>query len=134
MSLPSVFQFLLQKLEDVFQDEVLKGLSLIRGIEHRINFIPRDVIPNRSAYRFNPTKTNEIQRQVEELMEKGYLQESLSPCFVSVLLVPKKDETWHMCADNRVINKITVKYRHPIPKLDDMLDELHDFYLFKNLF
>ncbi|XP_038888883.1 uncharacterized protein LOC120078660 [Benincasa hispida] len=84
----------------------------------------------RPTYKANQTDTKEIQRQVEELMEKGYVRESLSPSFVPVLLVPKKDGTWHMCVDCRAINKITVNYRHPIFSLDDMLDELHGSCLF----
>ena len=95
-----------------------------------MNFNLGAVIPNKPAYRANPTETKEIQRRVEELIEKGYIQECLSPCSIRDLLVPKKDETWRMCMDNRVINKITVKYRHPIPRLDDMLDLLHDSCLF----
>ena len=82
--LPSVFQSLLQEFEKVFQDEAPKGLPPIRGIEHKIELIPRATIPNRPTYRENPTEIKDIQWQVEELKEKGYVRESLSPCFVPI--------------------------------------------------
>uniref|UniRef100_A0A2N9I1W6 Reverse transcriptase domain-containing protein n=1 Tax=Fagus sylvatica TaxID=28930 RepID=A0A2N9I1W6_FAGSY len=122
-----------QEYEDVFPNDVPSGLPPIRGIEHQIDFVPGATIPNRPAYRSNPEETKELQRQVEELLAKGHVRESMSPCAVSVLLVPKKDGTWRMCVDCRAINNITVKYRHPIPRLDDMLDELHGSSIFTKI-
>ncbi|KAL5554487.1 hypothetical protein UlMin_041888 [Ulmus minor] len=82
--------------EDVFPEDMPKGLPPIRGIEHQIDFIPGAAIPNKPTYRNNPKETKELQKQVEELMEMGYIRESMSPCAVPVLLMPKKDETWRM--------------------------------------
>jgi hypothetical protein len=132
-SLFSVIVSLLQEYEDVFPNDVPSGLPPIRGIEHQIDFVPGATIPNRPAYRSNPEETKELQRQVEELLAKGHVRESMSPCAVSMLLVPKKDGTWRMCVDCRAINNITVKYRHPIPRLDDMLDELHGSSIFTKI-
>ncbi|KAH9698116.1 hypothetical protein KPL71_023888 [Citrus sinensis] len=122
-----------QEYEDVFPEETPHGLPPILGIEHQIDFVPGAAIPNRPAYRSNPEETKELQRQLNELMEKGYVRESMSPCAVSVLLVPKKDGTWRMCVDCRAINNITVNYRHPIPRLDDMLDKLHGSCVFSKI-
>ena len=72
----------------------------------------------------NPKDTLEIQRQVEEVISKGLALESFTPCAVPALLVPKKDGSMRMCVDSRAINKITIKYRHPIPRPEDIVDEL----------
>ena len=98
-SLPSVVVSLLQEYEDVFSNDVPSGLPHIRGIQHQIDFVPGVTIPNRPAYRSNSEETKELQRQVEELLTKGHVRESMSQCVVSVLLVPKKDGTWRMCVD-----------------------------------
>ena len=92
-SLPSSIVSLLQEFEDVFPEEIPNGLPPIRGIEHQIDFVPGATIPNRPAYRSNPEETKELEKQVGELMEKGYVRDSLSPCAVPVILVPKKDGT-----------------------------------------
>ena len=68
-----------------------------------------------------------------KLLRKEWLQESLSPRVVPVVLVPKKDGGWRIYIDCRAVNAITVKYRHPIPKLDDMLDELHGAIFFTKI-
>ncbi|XP_071926157.1 uncharacterized protein [Coffea arabica] len=132
-SLPSAIYSLLQEFKDVFPEELPKGLPPIRGIEHQIDFVPGAILPNRPAYRANPEETKEIQRQVDSLLEKDQIRESFSPCAVPVILVPKKEGTWRMCTDCRAINKITVKYRHPIPRLDDMLEELHGAIIFTKI-
>jgi hypothetical protein len=90
---PSVAISLLQDFDDVFPDDTPSGLPPLRGIEHQIDFVPGASFPNGPAYRSNPEETKELQRQVDELMEKGYIRDSLSPCAVPVLLVPKKDGT-----------------------------------------
>jgi hypothetical protein len=127
-SIPLVATNLLQEYEDIFPSEIPPGLPPMRGIEHQIDLIPSATLPNCAAYRTNPEETKEIQRQVQDLLDHGYVRESLSPCAVPILLVPKKDGTWRMCVDCRAINNITIWYCHPIPRLDDMLDGLYHFH------
>jgi len=80
---------LVKEFQDVFQ-EPPKGLPPLRGIEHQIDFIHGDSLPNRTACRTNLTEAKEIQ-QVEELIAKGCVQDNMSPCAMPVILVPKKD-------------------------------------------
>ena len=97
----------LQDFGDVFPAEIPSGLPPLKGIEHQIDLIPGASLPNRAPYRTNPQETKEIQKQVQELLDKGYIRISLSPCVVPVILVTKKDGTWRMCVDCRAINNIT---------------------------
>nr|KYP35107.1 Transposon Ty3-I Gag-Pol polyprotein [Cajanus cajan] len=132
-TLPKGVKFLLKEFDDLFPPEGLMGLPPLRGIEHQIDLVPGASLPNRPAYRTNPQETKEIESQVQELLEKGWVRKSLSPCVVPVLLFPKKDGKWRMCCDSRAINNMTVKYRHFIPRLDDMLDELHGAIIFSKV-
>ena len=100
-SLPSSIVFLLQEFKDVFLEEIPKGLPLIQGIEHEIDFVPCASIPNLPAYRSNPKEIKELQKKVGELIEKGYVSESMSLCVILMILAPKKDGSWRMCVDFR---------------------------------
>ena len=98
-SLPSVVIAPLQDYKDISPEEMPPGLPPIRRIEHQIYFVLGATIPNRPAYRSNPKETKELERQIEELLAQGYVEESMSPCAVPVLLVPKKDGLSGMCVD-----------------------------------
>ena len=83
-SLPPAVTNILQELADVFRQDVPSGLPPIQGIEHQIDLIPGASLPNRAPYHTNPEETKEIMRQVQELLDKGYIRESLSPCDVPI--------------------------------------------------
>jgi len=124
---------LLREFDGVFSKERLIGVPPSRGILHQIDLVLEASLPNIPAYITNPEHTKNIESQVQELLEKGWVQKIISPCVVPVLLVPGKDGKWRMCCDCRAINNIIIKYRHPIPRLDDMLDELHRSIVFSKI-
>ncbi|GJW22444.1 RNA-directed DNA polymerase [Tanacetum coccineum] len=132
-ALHPLVQPLLNSYGQVFPTEIPPGLPPTRSIQHKIDFIPGSILPNKPAYRTNPQQTIEIRKQVDKLLEKGLIRESLSPCAVPTLLVPKKNGEWRMCMDSRSINKITINYRFPIPRLNDLLDELHGATVFSKI-
>ncbi|XP_056857832.1 uncharacterized protein LOC130507141, partial [Raphanus sativus] len=91
---PSELSSLLQEYKDIFPEDNPIGLPPIRGIEHQIDFVPGATLPNRPSYRTNPVETKELQKQVEELMEKGHIRESMSPCAVPSASCAKKRWNW----------------------------------------
>ena len=114
----------MDKYKEVISYYTTNTLPPCREISHCINFIPSSTLPKKPAYRLTPEKNKELARQVEELLAKGFIRRSISPCAVPALLAPKKEGTWRLCIYSRAINKITIKYRFPMPRMEDLLDHL----------
>jgi len=112
---------LLTDFFDIIVDELPNALPPIRSISHHIDLILGASFPNKVAYRLTQENA-EFGRQVQELMDKGLIRESLSPCAVPTVLSPKKGGEWCMCTDSRAINKITIRSRFPLPLMDDLMD------------
>ena len=134
ITLPSSGNFLdfLQDFASVFPTESPDALPPDRVIQHFIDFVPGSTLPNLPHYRLNPTHSTELQRQ-EDLLSRGLIHKSHSPSAVAALLAPKKDGTWQLCIDCRAINRITVRYQFPIPRIDDLLDQLAGAEIFSKL-
>lgn len=102
-------------------DDLPDKLPPKQSINHHIYFIPRASLPKKTTYQMSLKDNEEIRNQVQELLDKGLIRESLSPCAVSTVLAPKKGGKWRMCMNSRVVNKITISYRLPLPRMDDMM-------------
>jgi hypothetical protein len=131
--LPKEIQELLENFIDIVVDDLPSSLSPIRSIIHHIDLIPRASLPNKASYRLTPQENEEVKKQVQDLMGKGLVRESLSPCAVPTMLIPKKDGGWRMCIDSRAINKITIRYRFPLPRMDDLMDFLSGANFFSKI-
>ncbi|KAL8121526.1 hypothetical protein AgCh_018308 [Apium graveolens] len=111
------------KFPDVFPDE-LPGLPPDREIEFAIDLAPETEPVSKAPYRMAPVEMKELAKQLQELLEKGVIRPSVSPWGAPVLFVKKKDESMRLCIGYRELNKLTIKNKYMLPRIDDLFDQL----------
>jgi hypothetical protein len=126
-------QGLLKEYSDVFPKDLPPGLPPRRDVDHGIDLLPGSTPPHRAPYRMSPTELKELDRQILDLLEKGMIRPSKSPFGAPVLFVKKSDGALRMCMDYRALNKLTVKNRYPLPRIDDMFDQLQGAKVFSKI-
>ena len=117
---------------DVFPDEV-PGLPPSRDIDFTIDLIPGAGLVSMAPYRMAPAELAELKKQIKELLEKQFIRPSASPWGAPVLLVKKKDGSSQLCVDYRQLNKLTIKNKYPLPRIDDLLDQLKGAGVFSKI-
>ncbi|KAL0537322.1 hypothetical protein IC582_026299 [Cucumis melo] len=117
---------------DVFPEELL-GLPPHREVEFAIELEPGTVPISRAPYRMAPAELKELKVQLQELLDKGFIRPSVSPWGAPVLFVKKKDGSMRLCIDYRELNKVTVKNRYPLPRIDDLFDQLQGATVFSKI-
>ncbi|GJV57547.1 putative reverse transcriptase domain-containing protein [Tanacetum coccineum] len=117
---------------EVFSDDLL-GLSPIREIKFRIELVPREIPVRKPPYLLAPSKMEELSGQLKELQDKGFIRPRSSPWGAPVLFVKKKDGSFRMCIDYRELNKLTIKNRYPLPRIDDLFDQFQGSQYFSKI-
>ncbi|GJT76839.1 putative reverse transcriptase domain-containing protein [Tanacetum coccineum] len=117
---------------EVFPED-LPGLPPVRPVEFQIDLIPGAAPVARAPYQLAPSEMKELSKQLQELSEKDFIRPSFSPWGASVLFVKKKDGSFRMCIDYRELNKLTVKNRYPLPRIDDLFDQLQGSSIYSKI-
>ncbi|GJU73987.1 putative reverse transcriptase domain-containing protein [Tanacetum coccineum] len=121
-----------QEFPEVFPED-LPGIPPTRQVEFRIDLVPGATPVARAPYRLAPSEMKELAEQLQELTDKGFIRPSSSPWGAPVLFVKKKDGSFRMCIDYRELNKLTVKNRYPLPRIDDLFDQLQGSSIYSKI-
>ncbi|GJS19070.1 putative reverse transcriptase domain-containing protein [Tanacetum coccineum] len=123
---------IVQDFPEVFPED-LPGIPPTHQVEFQIDLIPGAALVARAPYQLAPSKMKELLDQLKELSDKGFIRPSSSPWGAPVLFVKKKDGSFWMCIDYRELNKLTVKNRYPLPRIDDLFDQLQGSSIYSNI-
>jgi hypothetical protein len=110
--------------------EELTCLPPERKVEFAIENIPGTTPISKRSYRVSGPELVELRKLIDELLEKGYIRPSTSPWVAPMLFVEKKDGTKRMCIDYRSLNEVTVKNKYPLPRIEDLFDQLRGASVF----
>ena len=121
-----------QEFPDVFSED-LPGLPPPREVDFAIELVPGSQPIFKPPYRMAPAELKELKEQLEDLINKGFIRPSISPWGAPVLFVKKKDGTMRLCIDYRELNKITIKNKYPLPRIDDLFDQLNGATVFSKI-
>lgn len=124
---------LLQEFRGVFPESLPPGLPPQRDVDHKIELEPGQPPPSKATYRMSYEELAELKKQLIDLLEKGHIQPSKSPFGAPVLFVRKKDRSLRLCVDYRALNKITIKNKYPLPRIDELLDRMQGSTIFSKL-
>jgi hypothetical protein len=113
--------------------EELPGMPPDRDIEFLIELKPGTAPIHKTPYRTATPELAELKEHIKELLEKGFIHPSSSPWEAPVIFVLKQDGTQRFCMDYRPLNKVTVKYKYPLPKIDDLFNQLRGACVFSKI-
>ncbi|GKB86580.1 putative reverse transcriptase domain-containing protein [Tanacetum coccineum] len=116
----------------VFPKDLL-GIPPVRKVEFQIDLVPGAAPIARAPYRLAPSEMKELSDQLQEIFDKGFIRLSSSPWGAPVLFVKKKNGSFRMCIDYRELNKLTVKNRYPLPRIDDLFDQLQGLSVYSKI-
>jgi hypothetical protein len=117
---------------DVFLTKYF-GLSAQREVEFRIKCVSDTNPISKAPYKMAPSELKELKEQLKELLDKGFIYPSLSLWGAPVLFIKKKDMSMRMCINYCDLNKVTIKNRYPLPRIDDLLDQLQGACVFSKI-
>ena len=121
----------LEEFENVFKE--VPRLPPKRDIDFSINLMPGATPMSKTPYRMSTPELKELQMQLEEILKKGYIRPRMSPLGAPVFFLRKKYGTLRLCIDFRQLNKVTVKNKYHLPRIDDLFDQLKDATIFSKI-